>query len=125
MNPFFQQRLFFSAPLSLVRGKRRWSSSGVETVLKGEVTQEELVKRDTPPGASCRDCFQCGGVFGADVLLPRQRCVGATPGVDGVSPGFRPVSGYSGAGVSRSFVKSSKHDLPWIFDTSYSARTSW
>ena len=70
---FFQQRLVFCAPLSLVRGTRRWSAaaSGVENVFKDEVTQEELVKRDTPPGASYRSC---GGLVGAEVQT-RQRCV--------------------------------------------------
>ena len=84
---FFQQRLFFSAPLSLVRGTRRWSAaaSGVENILVDEVTKEELVKRDTPPGASCR---WCSGLVGAEVQS-RQRCV------CGLSPGLRPVSGYS------------------------------
>ena len=89
---FFQQRLvFFSALLSLVRGTRRWSAaaSGVENVFKDEVTQEELVKRGTPPGASCRSC---GGLVGAEVQS-RQRC-------DCGSPGLRPFSGYS-ARVSR------------------------
>ena len=83
---------FFSAPLSLVRGTRRWSAaaSGVQHVFKDEVTLEELVKRDTPPGASCRSC---GGLVGAEVQS-RQRCV------CGPSPGLRPFSGYS-AGVSR------------------------
>ena len=89
---FFQQRLgFFNALLSLVRGTRRWSAaaSGVENVFKDEVTQEELVKRGTPPGASCRSF---GGLVGAEVQS-RQRC-------DCGSPGLRPFSGYS-AGVSR------------------------
>ena len=75
-----------------MRGTRRWSAatSGVQNVFKDEVTQEELVKRDTPPGASCR---LCGGLVGAEVQS-RQRCV------CGTSPGLRPFSGYS-AGVSR------------------------
>ena len=65
------------------------------------------MKRDTPPGASRRACFECGGLVGPDVPLPRQRCVSAAPrcaqtaGVDGASPGSRPVLGYSGKGVSR------------------------
>ena len=93
-SPFFQQRLFNVVLFSLVRGERRWSTavSGLETDLKREVTQEELGKRDTPPGASCRACFQCGGLVGPDVPLPRQRRVCAAPrcaqiaGVDGASP---------------------------------------
>ena len=32
-----------------------------------------LVKRDTPLAASRRACFQCGGLVGPDVPLPRQR----------------------------------------------------
>ena len=50
-----------------MRGTRRWSAaaSGVENVFKDEVTQEELVKRDTPPGASYR---WCGGLFGAEYI---------------------------------------------------------
>ena len=75
-----------------MRGTRRWSAAASygENVFKDEVTQEELVKRDTPPGASCR---ACGGLVGAEVQS-RQRCV------CGPSPGLRPFSGYS-AGVSR------------------------
>ena len=91
-EPLFPAKTgFFSAPLSLVRGTRRWSAaaSGVENVFKDEVTQEELVKRDTPPGASCRSCC---GLVGAEVQS-RQRCVCGFPGL-------RPFSGYS-AGVSR------------------------
>ena len=65
------------------------AASGVQNVFKDEVTQEELVKRDTPCGASCR---LCGGLVGAE-LQSRQRCACG-------SPGLRPFSGYS-AGVSR------------------------
>ena len=92
-EPLFPAKTgFFSADLSVVSGTRRWSpaASGVENVFKDEVTQEELVKRDTPPGASCRSC---GGLFGAEVHS-RQPCV------CGPSPGLRPFSGCS-AGVSR------------------------
>ena len=93
-EPLFPAKTgFFSAPLSLVRGTRRWSgaASGIENGLKDEVTQEELVKRDTLPGASCR---WCRGLVGAEVQS-RQRCV------CGPSPGLRlSLSGYT-AGVSR------------------------
>ena len=90
-EPLFPAKTgFFSALLSLMRGTRRWSAaaSDGENVFKDEVTQEELVKRDTPPGASCR---ACGDLVGVEAHS-RQRCVCCSPG--GVSrrqPGANPA----------------------------------
>ena len=78
-RPTFQDRLFFF--------RDRWSRSpagpaGKETESKRKITQEELVKRDTPPGALrnsiagepevpvLRACVRCG-VLGQDVPSPR------------------------------------------------------
>ena len=87
------------------RGRRRWSSSaaGKESVLGREVTQEELVKRDTPLGSLRRACFQCCGLVGPDVPLLRQRCVCAAPSrrgvqtadVDCATPGPCSLDGFS------------------------------
>ena len=62
-EPLFPAKTgFFSATLSLVRGTLRWSAaaSGVENILKDEVTQEELVERDTPMVR--RSCWSGGTV---------------------------------------------------------------
>ena len=61
--------------MALVAGQQQHLM--VENVFKDEVTQEELVKRDTPPGASCRSC---GGLVGAEAHS-RQRCVCCSPGL--------------------------------------------
>ena len=66
-----------------MRGTRRWSAgaSDGENVFKDEVTQEELVKRDSP-GAACR---ACGGLVGAKahsrqrLLLAMELIVFAAP----------------------------------------------
>ena len=93
-GPFSSKDWFFGAPLSLIHNKRHWSSaaSGVEDCFEGgEITQEELVKRDTPPGASCRDSLA------ATKLRLRQPLA-----FDGSSLLVCcPLSGCSGTGVSR------------------------
>ena len=109
---FFQQSLFFFDPFSIgSRCRRRWPSAaaGKESELEREVTQEELVERDTPPGALRRACLQCGGLVGPDVPLLRQRCGCAGPSrrgvqtadVDGAALGLCPLRGCSDSEVSR------------------------
>ena len=108
-EPFFPAKTFlFAVFFSLLRGKRRWptAAAGLETDLKREFTQEEQVKRVTPPGASRRASFKCGGLVGPDVPLLRQRRVCSAPrraftDVKGSSPGPGPTRGCSGHGVSR------------------------
>ena len=78
--------------------RNRWTrltagvgSAGKETESVYKVSQEELVKRDTPPGASCsaaggfgvpaprRWCVRCGGVCFPGVPGFRRCCVCAAP----------------------------------------------